>query len=302
MNKVIQALWYLGLIVVSIVSAKSLYGIVEVPRFRSSFKNKIAKYELAVVHFVNYDILSQEEMEDQEFATKKSRLDDMKKPSVEEVASKMSAADIEGMTKHGMTMDNMGMDKKEMPDPSHADYMLDMLEDMKESFRAAADSTRYERANIGFIGVDLTQIPHLIEEYDLYDVSTLMLFKDGVPFKVKGKVVKTNALLTSRSKVKDFINAHFDTIIADILEDLAEQERQRPQTRVTRVYSYPRRVYRTYPRHYGYGDPSWGGYWRGGYGWRYPYWRRYGYWGRPYGGFGFGFGGRRGGFGIGFGW
>ena len=165
MNRFIHALLYMGLIVVSIISVRSVHGRVEIPRFHSSFKNLITKHDLAVVHFVNYDVLSQQE-EPEEPAKKKVRLDD-KKPTAREIMPKKYMDD---------------MDDRQMQEPSEADYMLDALEDMKEAFRAAAKSTRFKRANMVFIGVDVTQIPRLIEEYGLYEVSTLMLFKDGIPF------------------------------------------------------------------------------------------------------------------------
>ncbi len=286
MNKIIHALLYLGLIVVSIISINSIHGRVKIPQFRSKFKNLIIKNDLAVVHFVNYDVLPHQE-EQAAKPKQKTSLDDRTVPVAQEMMHKED------------------MDDEKMQEPSEADYMLDTLGDMKEAFRAAAKSTRYKRANVVFIGVDVTKIPRLMEEYDLREFSTLMLFKDGIPFEFKAKVVKTHALLTSRSKIKDFIDVHFDDFIADILEDIAEQERRRPRTRVTRVYSYPRRRYHSGYYGYGHGYPyrgyGYGGRYRryGGYG--YPY-GGYGYGGRGYGGVGFGHYGRRGGFHIGIGW
>ena len=64
MNKIIHALLYLGLIIVSIISINSIHCRVEIPRFRSKFKNLIIKNDLAFVHFVNYNVLPNQEEQD----------------------------------------------------------------------------------------------------------------------------------------------------------------------------------------------------------------------------------------------
>lgn len=281
MNRFLHGLLYVALMAVSLISIKSMHGVVEVPRFLSSFKSKIARHRLAIVHFVNYDAL----LEEEKVATAQK--------TTQQSSQRMTAKE------RMKIMDDLDMADMKMSRQSKE--MLDSLDQMKEAFKDAAESTRYERAGVGFIGVDVTQLPELIKEYDLHQLSTVMIFKDGVPFKDQGEIIKNHELLTTRAKIKNFIDTYCEKLIEDILEQVDMQERERPRTRVTRVYTYPR--YSTYyaPGYYGYGYPSWG------YGWRYPYWRRYGYWGPAwggfdYGGYGYRWGARRAGLGIGFGW
>jgi hypothetical protein len=194
------------------------------------------------------------------------------------------------------------------------------LDRMKDGFFALSRRDRYKDADVGFIGVNLEKLPELAIDYDIEvpkvegsqenkktvsdeganeekpvikpsQQATLMLFKDGKPFRVGDKIVKRTGFMT-RTEMEDFIEANFGRFIDKILNEKKESDRQREQVRVVQpvtrtVYRYPVRTY--YSDYYDgyYGRP-----------WRYGYGPRFG--------IGFGFGGRRGfgrGFGgFGFGW
>jgi hypothetical protein len=136
-----------------------------------------------------------------------------------------------------------------------------------------------------FIGIDLRAVPDLADDYDIKDLSTIILFKDGKPFKRRGEVVKKTEMMT-QDELEDWIDDYF----AEFKSSVATQQS-------TRVVRYTQPVYTTryvehpYRRYY---RPAWRGY----YGYPYSYGRGYG-WGS---GFGFRMGGRRGGFGFGLGW
>lgn len=195
------------------------------PKFEKDFNDLISKSKLAVVHFVDYDLLP---------------------------VDKEHAAEVHDL--------------------------MEQLDDLKKDFSDISHDDDF--AGIVFVGVDLKSLPHMVDEYDIKDVSTFMLFKDGRPFKQRREVVKRTGMMT-QDELEDWIDDHF--------EDFKPSVRAQQPTQQVIRYAQP-----TYTTRY-YSRPYYGGY--------RPYWRR-GYYGRPYGygsGFGFGIGGRRGGFGFGIG-
>jgi len=250
----------------------SMHAGVYVPKTKSEFENIISQADLAVVHFINYDLI------DQALAYEKEG-DEAKDETSDEAQILSEALAAEGCS---------------------VELLEDQLDEMKDAFKLASNSRRYQEAGVAFVGVDLRDIPAFIKEYELENIlSLVMLFKDGEPFTSRGKLVETNACITSRLKFKQFIDEYFGDYIEDAI---AKQESQRQVRVVTRPRTVvqerivERPVYRT--RYVGgYRYP----YWRRRYWGGYPYWRRRRWGWGP--GFGIGFGrwGRRGGFGIGFG-
>jgi len=276
MNSMIKKI-FLVLLAGALFDGFAIQAKLYTPNFEKSFQNQIKRHDLAVVHF-------------NPFAT----------------------------------------DEEDEPE----------LDDMKEGFAELSQDKRYKNADIAFIGVNLNNIPDLALDYDIevpdwaaieaaedaaeangtepdeIDItqdqeSTLMLFKEGKPFTIKGKVVKHTGFMTEE-EMEDFIEAYFGDFIDSILVQKRADTQQRAQVRQARpaaqrvstryaVGQQPAtRVYRTrvYRRPYGYYGRPYFGYWGrpwGGY-------RRWGYGPRFGLGFGFGRGYRRGGFGFGFGW
>ena len=221
---------YVMLLIVTVLIQNSFARVVA-PKFEQDFKDLIAKSKLAVVHFVNYDLLPEGEKQRAETDALHEQLDDL---------------------------------KEDFSDVSRDDDLTGVL----------------------FVGVDLRAVPDLVDDYDIKDLSTIILFKDGKPFKRRGVVVKRTGMMT-QDELEDWIEDYFE----DFKPAVATQQATQVVRYAQPVYttSYYSRPYRRYYR------PAWRGY----YGYPYGYGRRGFGWGS---GFGFGIGGRRGGIGFGFGW
>jgi hypothetical protein len=212
------------------------------------------------------------------------------------------------------------------PFPENEEYEPG-LNEMKRAFINLSRDSRYKNADVAFIGINLQKLPELAHEYNIAvpdwsaikkeaktegeekalkqitgdQESTILLFKDGEPFKDKGQIAQKTGFMTE-TQLEDFIESHFSNFINEIIAKNKEAQRQREQMRQAHpktVYRYPvgsqpgTRTYRVrYARPYYDYD-----YYDSG-----PYFGYTPWWGGPWswGGPGFGFSGP--GFSFGFGW
>jgi hypothetical protein len=213
------------------------------------------------------------------------------------------------------------------PFPENEEYEPG-LNEMKKAFINLSRDSRYVNADVAFIGVNLQKLPELAHDYNIAmpdwsaiekeaktegeekalehltkdQKSTVILFKDGEPFKDNGNIAQKTGFMTE-TQLEDFIESHFSNSINEIIAKNKEAQRQREQMRQAQpaknVYRYrveSQPVTRTYQVRYAqpYYDYD---YYDGG-----PYFGYTPWWGGPWswGGPGFGFSGP--GFSFGFGW
>jgi hypothetical protein len=170
-----------------------------------------------------------------------------------------------------------------------------------QAFDRAHKSQRFADAGMHFlrVNVDKPQYKKVADEYNLEQLPTIMLFKDGEPDKVDGEVATLSGF-TSVQEIKSFIEDNFSSDITAAIREIQQTEepavrnvtyrvvRERPRPRISFGIGagYPYNDY-WYGRPYGYGpyySPYWGGGWGGYRGWGRGGWGGYG------GGVGFGIG------------
>lgn len=205
------------------------------------------------------------------------------------------------------------------------------IDSMQKTLSIVSTDKKYERAHVVFIHIDVNRMPGVIQDYSLVAPSTLMLFKDGVPYEKQGIVAKTERILLNYVEIKKFIDSYFGPYIAEII-DYVDDQRSHP-IKPPRSMRYAAEVcsnsmiqdtgcsassnydyysvddisscgacrYYESPMELLFSGPPCDifHYEEYLYDWHYPYYRRYyGYWGPSYG---FGFYGSPGGF-SGYGW
>ncbi len=297
------------LLVGALVSGTTVHAKFYAPDFERSFQNQLKRHDLTVVHFNPFPEDEEDEPE----------LDQMKEAFVDlSKSDRYKDADVAFI----------GVNLHKLPDLAD-DFDIEVPDwaaiEEAEAAAEEAGAEQEEAEESGAPPADQDAEDQDGQEDDEDDIeitkeqeSTIILFKEGKPFKEKGKIVKRTGFMTER-QIKDFIEVHFGSIIDNLLSSKETEEREREKVREARpatkrtVYRYPagqkpgtrryrvgytpqrtyvRRVYRR--PSYGYYGRPWGGYGWGGYG-------GYG-WGRPGFGIGFGFGRRgfrRGSFGFG---
>jgi thiol-disulfide isomerase/thioredoxin len=185
---------------------------------------------------------------------------------------------------------------KEHAIEAHA--LTEQIKDLQEDFDEVSYNDDF--SNVQFIGVGVQAIPSLRDEYNIKDLSTIILFKDGQPLKRYGEVIK-RAGIVSQELLEDWIETYFGDYITK-LRVYARNEK--PQSRVVNY------TYDPYELHYYYrpfDTTTWyRSYWERPYYRTYRgrlyYWRHNGYGHGASTGEGIGIGGHRGGVGYGFGW
>lgn len=239
MKYIRYAMLFVGMIIV-----QTNYAHVETPDFEKEFNDLISKSNLAVVHFVNYDVI----------------------PVGKEHATEARA-------------------------------LTEQINDLKEDFADVSDDNEF--VDVAFIAVDLRAIPDLADDYGIKDLSTIILFKDGKPFKRAGEVVKRTGIM-SQEDLEYWILQYFEDFITKLR---VYARNKRPIHKMTNY------TYNPYELHYYY-RPFSSTNWYRSY-WQRPYYQKYR--GRPYywrhNGYGHGMAsegigmyGHRGGIGYGFGW
>jgi len=137
------------------------------------------------------------------------------------------------------------------------------LDRMIAAFKSLAKRDRYRDADVAFIEVNLEAMPDLADDYDIavpdwqsieesaeealqqdaaqpedFNIeksqqSTIMLFKEGKPFKEKGKVINRVGFMT-KSEIEDFIAVYFASFIDSIIAEQKQEERELEQSRAQR--------------------------------------------------------------------
>ncbi len=147
------------------------------------------------------------------------------------------------------------------------------IKDLEYMFRSASKKPLYREARVQFLQVNIAKrkLDLLAQSFNVTQMPTFMLFKNGIPYKSDGAIVQLKGTV-KREQLIAFIDEHFEERIDEIMKDIVEYRKQRAQVRRYRYYSRPYySPYFYYRPYYNY--------------WYYPY--RHGYY--PYG-FGFNFG------------
>ena len=149
---------------------------------------------------------------------------------------------------------------------AEAHTLTKQLKDLQEDF----DEVSYNQdfSNVRFIGVGVQAIPGLKDEYDIKDLSTIVLFKDGKPFKRYGEIIKHKGII-SQEVLEDWIETYFGDFI---IKQRVYARNKKPQHRMVNY------TYDPYELHYYY-RPFNSVNWYRSY-WQRPYYRTYR--GRPY--------------------
>jgi len=107
------------------------------------------------------------------------------------------------------------------------------IDDMKDAFRRASDTSRYKKAGVAFVAIDVTRMPELRREYEMSDSSLLILFENGELYGHKKRKGRTTQLLPSVGRIKDFIDTYLEDDIEVILEREREKRTRQYQARYT---------------------------------------------------------------------
>ena len=145
------------------------------------------------------------------------------------------------------------------------------IKDALKSISNESKYTKYLKKDVSFYIVELTKkfAEDFIKTYDLKDIPTAIIFKDGAVVKAAKDDKAVLTKFDSKADLLEFIDDYIGSDLDDIIEKKEEQERLDKEARIARDNATAAAI-----------NASWGwgpyyDYW--GWGWHRPYYRRPGF-------------------------